>query len=148
MAIWRRKRRRGTAGWLSNREVRPVAKGWEHPRTPGHYRDDGTLAYRPLFSRATLLEHAEERAANPEDNDGELGPEHYMPPIPEGQPYDYVLYETTSEGTPVSPAFSSLEELAAWCEDNPAEVRGAQWTREQWLEVFRGGNLGKMLLGV
>ena len=144
MATWYRKRRKGTVGWLSNREVRPVAKGWEHPRTPGHYRDDGTPAYRPLFSRAALLE---ERAANPEDNDGELGPERYMPPIPEGQPYDYVLYETTSEGTPVSPAFSSLEELAAWCEGNPAEVRGAQWTRGQWLEVFRGGNLGKMLLG-
>ncbi len=43
---------------------------------------------------------------------------------------------------------SSLEELTAWCEDNPAEVRGAQWTREQWLETFRGSNLGEMLLDV
>ena len=49
---------------------------------------------------------------------------------------------------PVSPAFSSLEELAAWCEGNPVEVRGAQRTREQWLETFRSGNLGKMLLDV
>lgn len=129
--------------WLSNREVRPVAKGWEHPRAPGHFRDDGTPAYRPLYSRADLVEHA---AADPEDGDEELGPERYMPPVPEGQPCDYVLYETTSEGTPVSPAFGSLEELAAWCESNPGEVRGARWTRAQWLEAFRSGNLASTLI--
>jgi hypothetical protein len=132
--------------WLSNREVRPIAKGWEHPRTPGRFRADGTPAYRPLFSRADLLEHAADRAANPEDSGEDLGPEHYMPPIPEGQPYDYVLYETTSEGTPVSPAFSSLEELAVWCESNPGEVRDARWTREKWLEVLSSGNLANMLI--
>jgi hypothetical protein len=131
--------------WLLNREVRPIAKGWEHPRTPGHFRSDGTPAYRPLYSRADLL-HAEERAANIADAQEDLGPERYMPLIPEGEPCDYVLYETTSEGTPVSPAFSSLEELAVWCESNPDEVRGARWTRAQWLEAFRNYTLSSMLI--
>jgi hypothetical protein len=93
IANQRGKSRMKKVQWLSNREVWPIAKGWEHPRTPGHFRDDGTPAYRPLYSPANLPEHTADRAANPEDSDEDLGPERYMPPIPQGQPCDYVLYE-------------------------------------------------------
>lgn len=48
-----------------------------------------------------------------------------------------MMYENTTEGTPISPAFFSAEELAHWLEDN-----GASWFGDQlasyaaWLLVI------------
>jgi hypothetical protein len=118
---------------MGHREVRPVAIGWEHPRKPG-IRSDGSPRYRPLFSRADLL-------ADMRDREREIDPDDYMPPIPEGHPYGYALYETTTEGTPISPVFGSLEDLAEWCEGNATWFSDATWTRDHWLESFRAGTL-------
>ena len=53
---------------------------------------------------------------------------------PEGQGYQ--LWETTSEGSPVSPVFGSLEELCTWCEDNASPWSGYKLSAQQWMELF------------
>lgn len=51
-----------------------------------------------------------------------------------------MMYETTSEGTPISPAFTSPEELARWLTDTGASAFGKDTaTYEQWLRVCQGG---------
>lgn len=53
---------------------------------------------------------------------------------PEGPGWQ--LWETTSEGSPVSPVFESPEALAEWCEDNASWFAGEKTTRESWLRMF------------
>jgi hypothetical protein len=60
-----------------------------------------------------------------------------MPDFPEGTATGWQLYETTSEGTPVSPIFATAEELAAWCERNATVFADYRWTAQQWLASFR-----------
>jgi hypothetical protein len=59
---------------------------------------------------------------------------------PEGEGWQ--LWETTSEGSPVSPVFPSAEELADWCADNATWFADARWTRDQWLRSFLAGTTG------
>ena len=56
---------------------------------------------------------------------------------PEGEGYQ--LWETTSEGSPVSPVFKSLEELAEWCEHNATVFAEDKATKEEWLAMFKDG---------
>lgn len=52
----------------------------------------------------------------------------------------YMMYETTSEGTPISPDFSTPEELARWLADTGASAFADQTASyEGWLRVARGG---------
>jgi hypothetical protein len=106
-------------------EVRPVAPGWEHPRDPA------TGHHVPLHSRRDLRLALEWNAG--EDERIEIDLSKYMPEIPAGTHPGYVLYETVSEGTPVSPCFPSLAELADWC---AARWDDSRFTREEWLEGF------------
>jgi len=63
-----------------------------------------------------------------------------MPDWPEGEATHYMMYEDTSEGTPISPAFATPEELAQWLVDNNASAfAGARASYEAWLRVARGG---------
>jgi len=51
-----------------------------------------------------------------------------------------MMYEDTSEGTPISPAFATPEELARWLVDNNASAFGdSTGSYEVWLRVARGG---------
>lgn len=54
------------------------------------------------------------------------------PPIGDG----YQLWETTTEGSPISPVFSSPEELAEWCEDGATALGYEKISKEQWLNSF------------
>ena len=54
------------------------------------------------------------------------------PPTGEG----YQLWETTSEGSPVSPVFASLDELCEWCEENATTFASFKATKEQWKEML------------
>ena len=50
----------------------------------------------------------------------------------------YQLWETTTEGSPMSPAFETPEELAHWLEDNKASTFGTETANyNQWLEFIR-----------
>lgn len=54
------------------------------------------------------------------------------PPVGEG----YQLWETTSEGGPVSPVFASLDELCEWCEKNATPFADDRATKEQWKKML------------
>lgn len=66
--------------------------------------------------------------------------EDYMPTWTPEEATWYMMYESTSEGTPLSPAFETPEELARWLADNRASTFADMTaTYDQWLPTCRGG---------
>ncbi len=60
------------------------------------------------------------------------------PPTGEG----YQLWETVSEGSPISPVFASTEALAAWCEEQATLFARFKLSQAAWQELFAtAGNL-------
>lgn len=133
------------------REIRMVPEGFEHPC----YVDGSFI---PLFEGADykvraddwdeeckkwnsgiypnyaseenkLLSFEEWGGNRPDEND-------YTQVFDDGAVDHYMMYETTSEGTPISPAFKTKEELARWLADNGASSFGRSTaTYEQWLKM-------------
>ena len=60
---------------------------------------------------------------------------HYNPPEGEG----YQMWETTTEGSPQSPVFKTLDELCEWCEDNTTAFASFKATKEEWKKMFDDG---------
>ena len=147
------------------REVRKVPRCWEHPRTL-----EG--AFIPLHGRSYAKEAADWDAEclkwcegwrpdyydtktckvypnTPEGYaawDGERPVEsEYMPDF--GDSADmFVMYENVTEGTPISPAFETLEGLAHWLADNEASAFADRTaTYEQWLATCRKGHAVSMV---
>jgi hypothetical protein len=64
--------------------------------------------------------------------------EHYLPkndfepPVGEG----YQLWEDTTEGSPSSPVFATLDELCGWCEENATTFGFFKASAERWKEVL------------
>lgn len=68
-------------------------------------------------------------------------PDNYRPDWPEESRTHLMMYETTTEGTPISPAFLTPEELARWLADNKASSFGNMTaTYEQWLATINVGS--------
>lgn len=65
-----------------------------------------------------------------------------MPAFAPGTATHYQMYETATEGTPISPVFDTPEALAAWLTDKRislfADLKG---TYAQWLEIIHGQTL-------
>lgn len=150
------------------REVRRVPKDWQHPKNEdGHYvplfgsgfavrdaewqegyekwqqglvRDYATNGWKP--------KPAEYGSARFSDYDGDRpNPDDYMPKWPAEQATHLMMYETCSEGTPISPAFETPEELARWLADNNASAFGRMGaTYEQWLATCRGAWAPSMVI--
>lgn len=144
------------------REVRKVPEDWQHPR-------DKKGNYIPLMGGSYAKRAAEwdeeyaqwEKGFRKSYGDGpkwvpkegdEIGmhfsewsgdrpsPTDFMPDWPEEQRTHLMMYEDTSEGTPLSPAFKTPEELARWLADNKASsFGGSTATYEQWLATCRDG---------
>lgn len=142
------------------REVRRVPADWQHP-TDGKYAD-GSDRYVALLDGSTYADSvAEWDAENAKWEAGEFPDyadeehrkmtyaewngerpraEEYMPRWTPEETTHLMMYETTSEGTPISPAFATPEELARWLADNNASAFGDQGASyEAWLRVARGG---------
>lgn len=67
-------------------------------------------------------------------------PDHYMPDWPDEELTHYMMYQTTSEGTPISPAFATPEELARWLADTNASIFAEDTASyEVWLRIAKGG---------
>lgn len=67
-------------------------------------------------------------------------PDDFMPNWPAEQRTHLMMYEDTSEGTPISPALETPEELARWLVDNNASAfAGQPGSYEGWLAVAQGG---------
>ena len=55
--------------------------------------------------------------------------------VPEGEAYQ--MWETTSEGSPISPTFDTPEELARWLADNNTSAFGSQTASyDAWLRMI------------
>ena len=64
----------------------------------------------------------------------------YMPQWTDAERTHLMMYEDTSEGTPISPAFATPEELARWLADSKASAFGREGASYKgWLRVARGG---------
>jgi len=55
--------------------------------------------------------------------------------VPTGDGFQ--LWETTTEGSPQSPVFKSLEELAEWCEGNATVFADMKASKKEWLDMFK-----------
>lgn len=159
------------------REVRMVPPGWEHPHEPGTYSDGSRrhvpLLKGPYSERLAEWDEGARRWEAGEVADWSKWPEHgwkpraadmscetyedrngprpepqdYMPEWPEGTATMLVMYESTSEGTPISPAFATPEGLARWLADNGASAFGdIGASYEQWLGMIRRGSAPSAIL--
>lgn len=117
------------------RDVRRVPANWEHPKNEKRN-------FIPLHDSFPYNEEEIEQGLREgwlEDN-----PPHYgcnvMPDWPEVERTHYQMYETTTEGTPISPVMESPEVLARWLVDNNASACGEMTaTYEQWLATIKRG---------
>lgn len=127
------------------REVRRVPKDWIHPRTPA-----GSL--KPLYDGCVLKSAAEDR----EEGEAPPDPADYMPEWSDEEADHLMMYEDTTEGTPISPAFKTAEELARWLADTKASAfADIPASYEAWLATIRAGSApsavttgGRMYSGV
>lgn len=117
-----------------------MKRGWRHPRdSRKSLARNGHLAFRPLHGGSFAEDKAEWECT--EDEPFFATEWDYMPDWSEDEATHYQVYETVSEGTPVSPVFASLEKLCAWMQEpidrNSPYNRGEDWqcmqgkTREQ-----------------
>jgi hypothetical protein len=147
------------------REIRPVPDGWEHPteEKPNYHRTTMETRFKPLFDRSYEEACAEWwkeaqawQAGERPDYAGDDSPKwywdwngsppdvnYYRPEWADEERTHFQIYETVSEGTPCSPVFATLAEVADWmCQPIdrvtwPQYNRGKDWqcsqgkTREQ-----------------
>lgn len=48
----------------------------------------------------------------------------------------YQLWETVSEGSPVSPVFETLEQLCEWCESSVTVWANEMVSKEEWMRLL------------
>lgn len=80
---------------------------------------------------------------HPKGGDGNYEPllEEEMPDWSKDERTHYQMYESTSEGTPMSPPIKTQEELARWLVDNEASAfAGRTATYEEWLGTIEEGS--------
>ena len=140
------------------REIRKVPPNWEHPKTYRYGRYDYTPLFDESFEEACAKWDEEKRqwdagerpdyfradaypegisfdewhGARPDD------PSYYRPAWPEESRTAIQIYETVSEGTPVSPVFTTTEEAVDWVIENWGRSREAaeQFVKAGWAPSF------------
>jgi hypothetical protein len=97
---------------FAHRQMRRVPPGWRHP----YYRDPfGYDCFLPISRSA-------------------------MPSA--GEPCYYQMYETQTQGTPVSPAFPSHHDLIRWLAGNKiAYIGSCPGTEEVWSRIVENSDL-------
>lgn len=69
--------------------------------------------------------------------------EHVEPPEGEG----WQMWETTSEGSPMSPVFATPDELATWLADTGASMFGSTTaTKDRWLSIITGDDFAHVVI--
>jgi hypothetical protein len=117
-----------TASIICNREVRFIPRGWQHPC-------DERGRYLPLlpngYAAANGLTEAEAWPEMP----ATTGPVRL-------QGLEIAAYETTTEGTPISPAFPDTPEgrlaLADYCAENATTFGDHRADAETWAAILFG----------
>ena len=136
------------------REVRRVPADWQHPKNEyDRYKPMFDEPFEPAMRKWIADWEAWERGERPEYcsdegrnmkfwefEGGPPDPQYYRPDWNEADRTHYMMYEDTSEGTPISPAFATPEELARWLADTGASSFGDfTASYEAWLRVANGG---------
>lgn len=125
------------------REVRKVPADWAHP-SDGFYAN-GSVRYVPLYEGDWYQQAVEEFEKGERENAPD--PAGYMPQWPEAERTHFMMYEDTSEGTPISPAFETPEALAKWLADTNASAFASQGASyEGWLRIAKGGYAPSMVM--
>lgn len=146
------------------REIRYVTADWEPHEEPLH---DGLtfparladwVEAKTLFDQGLRKDYHDETKTVPHNYSGSFDdwygecpdPADYTTIRPGADLTHMVMYENTSEGSPLSPAFpiDQPEELAQWLEDNNASAFGSQGaSKEAWLAMIqRGGYVSSMVM--
>ena len=135
--------------FASGREVRVIPKGWRHPR-------DARGKYWPLLPADQWPATAEALSAWMAENEASDPParKNYMPDT-DGLPPErtaIVAYETTTEGTPISPAFPNTREgrlqLTRYCAERETTFGHHTADAEAWAVIlFGNGDAGVSLDG-
>lgn len=140
------------------REIRMVPANWNHP---ARHTDRGDIQFVPLLNgsfsecaaqyaldkekwdRGEFPDWASEdsKTLSFEEWEGQVpSADDYMPEWRPEEKTHLMMYEDTSEGTPISPAFATPEELARWLADTGASSFGSSTaTYEQWLSTCKRG---------
>lgn len=146
-----------------SREVRRVPANWQHPKNAGGYYkplypgewfeqlvtewDEGNAkwseGFRECYSgQADWVAHTK---ADGETYEDFAGPrpvlEDYMPDWSDMERTHWMMYESVSEGTPISPAFATPQELCRWLVDNKASAFADQTASyDAWWAVCQEGS--------
>ena len=124
------------------REVRKVPATWEHPK-------DRSGAFVPMM--ATFPYTDEDIREGIQDGWLEGDPPHYgydvMPQWPELERTHYQMYETATDGTPISPVMETPEALARWLADHGASAFASQTAAyEEWLSAIQCGSVASVVI--
>lgn len=143
------------------RELRRVAPNWEHPKDLlGHYIPKHDRSFEAAAAEWKAGYAAWERGEHYNgagDFNGEFwewdgGPpdrEAHMPNWTDAERTHFQMYEDTTEGTPVSPVFDSIDKVARWCADNGASVFGSTTaTYERWLQICKDSSASLLVLTI
>jgi len=110
------------------REIRRVPPGWEHPKPDGVYTPLRDEDYETAAAEWTRGNELWQKGEHPEQieryNDKPVSFNDWHGSFPDRscyrssrwteEPTHYQIYETVSEGTPVSPVFADLDEMEMW----------------------------------
>lgn len=142
------------------RELRMVPANWEHPKDGrGHHiplHGDGIskaieeweegrrqwgLGLCSDFKGGWEPKTKGEKEMTWEEYTGECPTQYdYFPDWKDSECTHLQMYETCTEGTPISPVMETPEKLARWLADNNASAFGSQGaTYEQWLGTCKSG---------
>lgn len=124
------------------REVRMVPADWQHPK-------DASGAF--ISMRSSFPYNEAEVAGG--IRDGWLTDEEpfhgvpVMPQWPAAERTHFMMYETTTEGTPISPAFASAEALATWLALTKASAfADFPASYDAWLATIEAGSAPSFLI--
>lgn len=141
------------------RKVRMVPSTWEHPKKNGKFIPllNGPFApdlanwaeealqwdngFRRNYSDNTFAPRTSDETGTYAEWAGECPrQEDYMPEWSADVATFLMMYETTTEGTPISPAFATPEELAHWLADTGASAFGDMTASyDAWLATCKRG---------
>jgi len=140
-----------------SRELRMVRHDWKHPKgANGRYLglfegcirkwEEGRERWEEGFVWSYneddwIAKNSKHLKMSYEDHNGpECSDRTHMPDWTDEEKTHFQMYETTSEGTPISPVFDNKNDLAQWLVDNNASRFGSVTaTYDQWMSIINSG---------
>lgn len=144
-----------------NRILRRVPKNWEHPKKDdGRYQPMRDIYYGDILSEWLKNNEEWEKGTHPDlIENPELKKEYpfygmYYGNLPDPEYYQIKkyseeelthiqLYETTSEGTPLTPIFKAneLEKLCEYAAENCTIFANFKLSKEEWIKELSGNDI-------